>query len=537
MIDFIVSGSGPSGVQAAQTLIDSGASVLMIDAGVTDSHYKNLIPPRDFISLRKEDQHQHRYFLGDSFEGIPLSGIGAGSQLTPPRKFITHHTEKWLPVVSNSFFPMESLAKGGLGAGWGTGCHVFSEKDLREIGLNPSEINEAYEVIAKRIGISGEKDDANPYGLGNISTFQKAVHSEEGSVRILKKYESNKRSLNQAGFYAGKLALAVLTEDLGERKKLSYDDMNFYDDRGQSAYRPAFTIDALSKNNRFTYQSGFMVQRFSENDGSVSVIAKHLQSGETKTFEARKLILACGTLGTARVVMRSSGKSNINLPIISNPYCYMPCIQWSMLGKADLGPKSGFGQIGLFYDPNGTNFESGMGALFRYRSLMLFRLIKEAPLNFSDARILMQYLQSSFVIAGIHHPERSGPDKFITLTSSDLSPMGDQLQASYRMNEKELSEITRRELKYKWALRTLGCYPIKTIRPGHGASIHYAGTLPYSDDHENIFSISRNGKLNGTKNIFVADGSGFRYLPAKGLTLTLMANAHCVATHAIKNKE
>ena len=32
---------------------------------------------------------------------------------------------------------------------------------------------------------------------------------------------------------------------------------------------------------------------------------------------------------------------------------------------------------------------------------------------------------------------------------------------------------------------------------------------------------------------FVADGSGFRSLPAKGLTFTLMANAHRVAREAL----
>jgi hypothetical protein len=40
--------------------------------------------------------------------------------------------------------------------------------------------------------------------------------------------------------------------------------------------------------------------------------------------------------------------------------------------------------------------------------------------------------------------------------------------------------------------------------------------------------------LGGTKNVFVADGSGFKYLPAKGLTLTLMANAHLVALNSLK---
>ena len=58
--------------------------------------------------------------------------------------------------------------------------------------------------------------------------------------------------------------------------------------------------------------------------------------------------------------------------------------------------------------------------------------------------------------------------------------------------------------------------------------MHYAGTLPFSDDPQ-PFTLGTGGRLAGTRRVFVADGSGFRYLPANGLTLTLMANAHRIA--------
>ncbi len=174
-----------------------------------------------------------------------------------------------------------------------------------------------------------------------------------------------------------------------------------------------------------------------------------------------------------------------------------------------------------------------MGALFSYLSLLLFKLIKEAPFNFADARILMQFRQSSMVIAGIHHPERSSPDKYIRLVKDDQSPTGDKLLAHYKLSDAEQEFVTGRENKFKWALRQLGLQPIKAVYPGHGASIHYAGTLPFSET-EKPFTLSPNGNLWGTKNVFIADGSGFKYLPAKGLTLTLMANAHQVALHAMK---
>ena len=77
-------------------------------------------------------------------------------------------------------------------------------------------------------------------------------------------------------------------------------------------------------------------------------------------------------------------------------------------------------------------------------------------------------------------------------------------------------------------MRSLGCYALSKIDPGHGSSIHYAGTLPFSEK-EGMFTLAKDGRLHGSKSVYVADGSGFRFLPAKGLTLSLMANAHAVA--------
>ena len=83
--------------------------------------------------------------------------------------------------------------------------------------------------------------------------------------------------------------------------------------------------------------------------------------------------------------------------------------------------------------------------------------------------------------------------------------------------------------------RTMGCWPIKKINPGFGASAHYAGSLPFSTK-EVLFTIQPGGRLSLTKNVFVADSSGFRYLPAKGITFTLMANAHNTALNVLQNE-
>lgn len=99
----------------------------LLDVGITDAHYAGLIPARDFTALRREDPEQHRYLLGDEFEGIPWGAVRPGVQLTPPRQHIVRDVERWTPFVSDTLKQIESLTYGGLGSGRGLGCFVFSD--------------------------------------------------------------------------------------------------------------------------------------------------------------------------------------------------------------------------------------------------------------------------------------------------------------------------------------------------------------------------------------------------------------------------
>lgn len=109
--DYIVVGSGATGAIAAHTLAESGVEIAVLDVGMEDENYHSLIPNKDFISIRKEDEQQHSYFLGKNFEGIAWDTNRVGSQLTPPRNFLIQLADKLAPFQSDTFKPMESMAK------------------------------------------------------------------------------------------------------------------------------------------------------------------------------------------------------------------------------------------------------------------------------------------------------------------------------------------------------------------------------------------------------------------------------------------
>jgi hypothetical protein len=137
------------------------------------------------------------------------------------------------------------------------------------------------------------------------------------------------------------------------------------------------------------------------------------------------------------------------------------------------------------------------------------------------------------MIAGIHHPESRGENQFVSLQKKTDSPTGDQLHIDYRISEAKMQRVNERGKKYRGALRKLGAYALKQVQPAIGASVHYAGVLPFSNEPSQ-FALAPDGRLHNHARTFVADGSGFNFLPAKGLTFSLMANAHLVAKSAAR---
>ena len=59
--------------------------------------------------------------------------------------------------------------------------------------------------------------------------------------------------------------------------------------------------------------------------------------------------------------------------------------------------------------------------------------------------------------------------------------------------------------------------------------MHYAGTLPMRPAGGDL-TCDTEGRLRPCRNVYLADGSVFPWLPAKGLTFTLMASADRVGS-------
>ena len=354
---------------------------------------------------------------------------------------------------------------------------------------------------------------------------------------LLAAYRRKSIHLNENGFFLGKAPLAVLTRDRERagilRRACSYHNMDYYSDHGGAVYRPAHTLAELKSEQEFEHLRGYLALEFTEKDGHLSVLCRSLADGETVTLQARKVVLAAGALNSARLVLASCRKFGRRLPLLSNEVRFLPALNLSMLGRPQRSHKYSLAQlVGVSSRSNGDLLIS---YFFSYDSLLLFRLVREIPLPVRLGRLLARTIVHSLTIATLHFPDRFTCLKWMRVPEPASGARLPELEAECRLTFLEEEQIEEDTGRLKGHLRRIGCLPLSVINRGSGTAVHYGGTLPFEEGGEPFLTCRPDGNLNGTRSVYVADSAPWRFLPAKGLTLTIMANARRVAGEGVKD--
>lgn len=536
--DIIVVGSGPAGAQAARKFVDLGLSVWTIDVGKLDLSIANAIPAARFSELRQRDAGQARYFLGDVREtaaGEPeISAIRAGAQLTPPRAYVTEDVDRWAPMSSDTFNPMLSLALGGLGAAWGAGAFTFNRAECERTGLSYGQLRGRYDEVAADIGISGSHEEDVSADMVGIETIQEPLPLDDNAGSLLRTYQRRRQHLIALGFRAGRPPIAMLSnvlENAGRiREANPLYDMDFYSDASRSVYRPRFTIDVLREARSYRYVDGLLALEFTACDEGVELLCLELKTEVYVRFLCKRLILAAGALNTARIVLRSTRAYGRRIPLLSNAYRYVPTINLDMLGRAARDERHSMVQLVGTLAQGSSDADQLFVSFYSYRSLLLYKLVKEMPLPTGLGILAARIMLSSLTILGVHFPEEPTERKYLMLTRG-AAPQNDLLNAEYALSSSEKDTISRGLQALAKVMRHLRLLRLTTVDPGNGASIHYAGTLPFRSKSADL-ATAPDGHLHANRYVYIADSAPWTFLPAKGPTLTIMAHARNIAATA-----
>jgi choline dehydrogenase-like flavoprotein len=172
------------------------------------------------------------------------------------------------------------------------------------------------------------------------------------------------------------------------------------------------------------------------------------------------------------------------------------------------------------------------GQITTLKTAQTHPLLQLMPLDLRSAIKVYQLLRTSLGVVNLSFHDTRRPENFLSITPEDKSGHT-KLSIQYRPRKGQGQSINLALKRLRGALAELGSFVVPgmtVIRP-MGSSLHYSGTLGMSEQPKPLHT-SKFCQSYDFENLYVVDGSVIPFLPAKNITLTLMANAVRVAEEA-----
>jgi choline dehydrogenase-like flavoprotein len=523
--DIIVVGSGPGATFAAYGA--RGRRILVLDVGHDAPACPELSGNAYDLRRRKEDLFPS--LIGENFEGLHnLHRRAISLKLKAPAlSYVVRDWERATPVASDSFEGAISLAKGGLANAWGAGVYRFTDRDLAGFPVGADELRPFYEEAGALMGISGANDDDLAPYFEKDAALLPPLRLSRFFTEMMRRYERHRPLFRNEQVLMGRPRAAVLTEPREGREAYGYGNWEFFRSRDPAVYTPAYTMEEMIRAGAVQYRGGHLVTRFRETEDGVEVYSRPLEAGaaagEEQVSRARTLLLGAGALNTARIALESNRDYQTRLPVLDNPMACIPFFHLASVGKPLETADTSLAQLMLVTEDAAWG-EPLQGSLYGTTGPLRSDLIANLPLSLRANLVWSKYLAPAMGLLMLFYPGRQSPASYLRLRSSGALEV--------ELPREPLQDAERRLIRL---FRKMGylAHPALTQRPGSGAGLHYAGTLPMRAS-PGRYETDVQGLLAGSKRVHIVDGACFSRLPAKNLTFTIMANALRIGRHAAK---
>jgi choline dehydrogenase-like flavoprotein len=514
-----VIGSGPSGVACAHALLQRGAKVVLLDAGVSlEKSRADLVaqmctvPPASWSSgqIRKLKEG-----MVAGAKGIPLK-LAFGSDY-PYREYDQH-----FPADYENVALRPTLARGGFSSVWGAAMMPYSEQDVAGWPVRSSDLTGHYAAVAKFTGLSAKRDDLEK--LFPIYLDQPAALNLSSQAKIfLGKLEKNRRPLREAGIVFGQARVGVRVAQSPQSPGCVYCGLCMYGCPYGYIYNSEDTLRELQKNPNFTYQPDVVVMRLRETTGSVVIEGVHRISREPFPAEASRVYLAAGVIPTTKILLHSMSLYDRMVRLKDSQYFLIPLALTRSAGDVRREALHTLSQLFMEIFDSQISPHSIHLQVYSYNDLISQAVRKTfgpmaGPLEFL-ARSLERRL---LIVQGYLHSDHSSR---IALTLERGSPDRMQLKAEPNPETKPMiRRVIRKLLRHSAHFGVVPILPMLQIADA-GRGFHSGCSFPMNANPAAMQSDTL-GRPHGWWRVHIADASALPDIPATTITFSAMANAH-----------
>jgi len=416
-----------------------------------------------------------------------------------------------------------SGAYGGFSNVWGAQIMPFSRATFDDWPVSYDEMVPHYRVALDEMGLAAEEDDlAALFPL--LTSSRPLPPLGRRSEAVLARYDAHRGRLQSAGVTIGRARLALHAEGC-TRCGLCMTGCPY-----RLIYSASDTFDRLRTSGRIDYRDGVLAVRLGEEYGRPVVEARALASGAVSRWSADRVFVACGGVGTTRLVLGSLGHFDRPVRLLESVQFLLPAL--SLRPTPDPRGERNFtlNQFNLVFDAGGGGHDLSQIHFYPYNPAVedsvppLLRRGLGAP-------VLTGLLRRLSIGLGYLPSWASPPIEVVARRPSvaclpDLDVHGRSPDGWPRM----LRVIARALVRHA---PTLDLWPVlaATACSPAAKSYHFGGSFP-SAATPSPLQTDRVGRLRSWPHIHLVDASVFPTVPATTFTLTIMANAHRIATEA-----
>ncbi|MCC6927932.1 MAG: GMC family oxidoreductase [Gemmatimonadaceae bacterium] len=530
MAEFLVVGSGATGVHFAQTMLERGHDVTLLDVGFERPEPPH--PDSAFMALKDALDDDGAYFLGPRGEAVVYPSAHAKPYGFPPSKEYVFRRPAGEGVVERGFHPMLSYARGGLAEAWTGGSYELRDEEFVDFPFRAGDMRPHYATVARRIGVTAAPDDLQRFSP-LTAPYLPPLEPDAHSAWIAARYAQRRERVNALGVHLGRSRVAVLSRDHGSRRACGELGRCLWGCPRGALYRPSLTLADLQQHARFVYRPGVQVRRVlvAADGRAAGVVAMPLGGGSEFEVRADRVILAAGALATSLIYLETRlarGETDPSLAgLMDNRHVMVPFVNLARLGaKVELDSYQ-FHMLAMAIDTGDWRHDVH-GQVTALKAAAVHPIVAPLPFDLATSRRVFQRMRAALGVANIWLADTRRDVNRARIQQRDAAPP--QLVLEYGDDSSDLPATERAIATTRRALGALGCIAPRGMVQvlERGSSVHYAGTIPMTH-LEQEHTCRPDGEVRGLPGLHVVDGAGFPWLPAKNITFSLMANAVRIA--------
>jgi ferredoxin len=433
-----------------------------------------------------------------------------------------------LTTVNGATASLISPAYGGYSNVWGSQIMPFTAAAFDSWPVNAATMRRHYRAVLQQIPFAGEEDDlAARFPL--IRPPDPLPSMSARSQNVLKAYKKYRARLNDHGITMGKARLAF------DAEKCIRCGMCMTGCPYALIYSAAQTFDALRSSGRVVFCSGFLALKITEEANQAAVIAREIATGRVRRFEADRVYVACGAIGTTRIVANSLGLFDVDLPMLESRQFVLPLL--SLRATEDPRNTHDFtlNQFNMIVAPDGDAVDISTLHFYTFNSAFINGL--PSILRARSAAWLQVQLLRRLTVAFGYLPSWNSSRLRIHIGSrcdhSELPEVHISSDAPPPGQSRMLRAVVLRLIQSAPMLDLYPLIPMLRLSAA-GKSYHWGGSFPHTAHRPITFSSDRLGRVGSWERIHLVDASVFPTVPAMTFGLTVMANAHRIASESLE---